>query len=358
MPKTSDKIVKSLQSKFAVCLSFDFDALSSHITTGRQMFPGGISRGERGPHAIPRILRLLDKYHAPATFFVPGHTALAYPRATQMIFNAGHEIGHHGWVHEHPALLLDGPTPVPRPSGTQAITDSGQDIPEPSELEVLNKGIESLHQVLPDAVVRGYRSPAWDTSHETVQLLQKMGFHYDSSFMGDYFEPYYLRTGDKFDTKTPFQFGQTTSLPTLPVNWTYDDFPNFEFIYGFSTAIKSPSNVEEIWKAAFDRGMDEQEVGSFNLTLHPQTIGQPHLMAMFERLIQHMVARNARFMTMYDYLKSWRDKNPVELWMQRDDHFHHGNDKGILYKNDKKETDPASKDFKGKKDDGVKAIKL
>ena len=45
---------------------------------------------------------------SPATFFVPGHTALAYPELVREIRDAGHELGHHGWVHEPLSQLAPG----------------------------------------------------------------------------------------------------------------------------------------------------------------------------------------------------------------------------------------------------------
>ena len=43
---------------------------------------------------------------AAGTFFVPGHTARALPETVRAIHAAaGHEIGHHGWVHENPVRL-------------------------------------------------------------------------------------------------------------------------------------------------------------------------------------------------------------------------------------------------------------
>src|SRR5262249_44730863 len=61
----------------SVCLSFDFDAMSVWIAGTEN--PATISRGEFGAVAIPRILSLLERHGARATFFIPGHTALAYP---------------------------------------------------------------------------------------------------------------------------------------------------------------------------------------------------------------------------------------------------------------------------------------
>ena len=35
-----------------------------------------------------------------ATFFVPGFTADSHPDVVRAILDAGHEIGHHGYLHE------------------------------------------------------------------------------------------------------------------------------------------------------------------------------------------------------------------------------------------------------------------
>ena len=40
----------------------------------------------------------------------------------------------------------------------------------------------------------GYRSPSWDNSPWTVELLLEQGFQYESSLMGKDFTPYWCRT--------------------------------------------------------------------------------------------------------------------------------------------------------------------
>jgi hypothetical protein len=86
-----------------VALTFDYDAYSVWIGTFAAKSPSMISRGEFGPQGVRRILQLLGQYRIRGTFFVPGHTALAFPRTVVDIAAAGHEIGHHGWIHENPA---------------------------------------------------------------------------------------------------------------------------------------------------------------------------------------------------------------------------------------------------------------
>src|SRR5579863_10283281 len=85
-----------------VALTFDYDAFSVWIGSIGATSPSMISRGELCPPGVRRILKLLDEYQIKGTFYIPGHTALAYPATVVDIAAAGHEIGHHGWVHENP----------------------------------------------------------------------------------------------------------------------------------------------------------------------------------------------------------------------------------------------------------------
>jgi peptidoglycan-N-acetylglucosamine deacetylase len=88
-----------------VCLTFDVDGMSAWIGTVKSNNPSVLSRGEFTVVGTPRILDLLTKKKIQATFFIPGHTAYAFPDLVKQIRDAGHEIGHHGWVHENPAAF-------------------------------------------------------------------------------------------------------------------------------------------------------------------------------------------------------------------------------------------------------------
>lgn len=280
-----------MERRLSACITFDFDGYSSWIGTMKSRNPSMVSRGQFGAVAIPRILDLLDAHGVRSTFAVPGHTAYAFPRLVAQIRDRGHELAHHGWVHENPA-----------------------DFDEAGERRLLERGLEALQRV---AGVRptGYRSPAWDLSERSVDLLLEYGFTYDSSCMGDDTHAYYLRSGDAWTVDTPFHFGTTTRLVELPVTWSLDDFPPFEFVLGVNEGLKAASAVEENWRGDFDWAYAHSPGGIFNLTLHPQTIGRGHRMALLDRLLGYMRERDGVvFETLGAYAERWQKENPLEAW--------------------------------------------
>lgn len=279
--------------RLSVCLSFDFDAMSSWIGTFRTTSLPAISRGEYGAHVLPRILEVLRRQDVVATFFVPGHTALAFPGAVRAIHEAGHEIGHHGWVHENPAEL------------------------DPAtEREVLEKGFAALDKVA-GCVPRGYRSPGCDFSDRTPDLLREYGFVYDSSASASDFTPYYLRKGDSFSLTEPYVFGPLTDLVELPFFWTMDDFPHFEFVAGFSTAQSTPAHVRELWQQEFDYAHANVPGGVYDLCMHPQAIGRGSRLTMLEGLIEYMKGHEGvEFETMLGYAERWKAANPIDAWRE------------------------------------------
>ncbi len=272
-------------------LTFDFDATSLWIGSYKSRNPSMISRGEFGAVAMPRILDLLKKHQISGTFYIPGHTALAYPDIVKRVAAEGHEIGHHGWVHENPA-----------------------DFDEAGERFNIEKGLECLHKAA-GIVPKGYRSPAWAFSERTTKILIDYGFLYDSSMMGDDFTPYYVRTGDVFDRVSPYSFGPNVDLVELPVTWALDDFPHFEFVDGDTYGLSAPSKVEEIWTDEFTYARQTAKGGLFSLTMHPQVIGRGHRMMMLDRLItKYKNHKDVTFSTMLDYATGWRSANPLDVW--------------------------------------------
>ena len=91
-------------SDLFVCLTFDHDNASANISRNLTT-PTMISRGDFGIAAVPRILKLLGAHDIETTWFIPGHTIESYPSCANAVFEAGHEIAHHGWTHRLPATL-------------------------------------------------------------------------------------------------------------------------------------------------------------------------------------------------------------------------------------------------------------
>jgi peptidoglycan/xylan/chitin deacetylase (PgdA/CDA1 family) len=279
-------------SQLTCCITFDFDAMSAWVGSARSQNPSMISRGQFGAVAIDRILTLLDKYQVSATFPTPGHTAFAYPDIVRRIAAAGHEIAHHGWVHESPAKL-----------SSQA------------ERDIFLRGIEALETVT-GARPLGYRSPSWDLSATSIALLAETGFVYDSSCMGHDCYPYYLRDGDRAPFDAPYQFGTTIDLVEIPVSWGLDDFPLSEYVPGFMQGHCAPSQIEELWRGDFDYARAYAPGGVFTLTLHPQSIGRGNRLLMLGRLLEYFASHNdVQFATMLDYAQRWRAANPLAEWI-------------------------------------------
>ena len=73
---------------------------------GGEDSPDDISRGLfAGEVGTPRLLKLFDKYGMKTTWFIPGHSIETFPEETQMVVDAGHEIGMHGYSHENPIAM-------------------------------------------------------------------------------------------------------------------------------------------------------------------------------------------------------------------------------------------------------------
>ena len=239
--------------------------------------PGPISRGEFGPNvALRRILALLDEHRIASTWYIPGHTLESYPDACRRVFEAGHEIAHHGWTHRPPASL------------------SREE--EETELVRANEAIRKLT----GRPARGYRSPSWDLSPRSVELLVKHGFLYDSSMMGDDYTPYRVRESDEITLEAPARFGRPTRLIEMPVSWTLDDYPHFEFLRTPTTILPGLMNAEAVlgnWIDDFRYLATHLDWGVVIYTFHPFVIGRGHRMLALEKLIRTLQEEGAVFLT-------------------------------------------------------------
>jgi peptidoglycan/xylan/chitin deacetylase (PgdA/CDA1 family) len=278
-------------AKHIVCLTFDFDAMSGFIARGMTS-PTPVSRGEFGADvATPRLLALLKKYRIATSWYIPGHTLETYPARCREVFAAGHEIGHHGWTHVPPALLT-----------------------RDKEEEGLTRANEQIKK-LTGSYARGYRSPSWDLSPHSIELLLKHGFVYDSSMMGDDYTPYRVRQGDVIELEKPAVFGKATRLIEMPISWTLDDYPHFEFIRTKDWILPGLMNynlVLENWVNDFLYMKKILKWGVITYTFHPFVIGRAGRMLMLEKLIKKLKAEGAVFMTLEQAVAEYDKRAPFK----------------------------------------------
>ncbi|WP_439816361.1 polysaccharide deacetylase family protein [Zavarzinia sp. CC-PAN008] len=207
-------------ARVAVCFSYDMDAESLlhlyHGDTAHQKVATS-SALRYGPLvAIPRLIDMWAKYDIKQTVFIPGWCVETYPDAVRALHAAGHEIGHHGYLHEKPNLLSAA-----------------------EEERVLQKGIEAIANITGKPPV-GYRAPSYAFSERTLDLLLKYGFRYDASLLGD--EVPYVLQSDK------------GSLVELPADMSLDDWPQYVSMkeFGFQMPIQAPARAMEVFRADFD----------------------------------------------------------------------------------------------------------
>lgn len=261
-----------------VCLTFDFDTQSGFIARGMTT-PTALSRGEFGLTGARRILALLAAHHIRSTWFIPAFTIESHPAACAAVVEDGHEVAHHSWAHVPPA-------------------NQSRD-EEEADLVRANAAIERLT----GRKARGYRSPSWDLSQHTIELLIAHGFLYDSSLMGADYWPYRARRGDRAELGRPYMPGEATSLIEMPISWSLDDFPHFEFVRTQSTVLpglQSARAVMQNWLDEFLYMKKSVDWGVLTYTMHPYVIGRGYRMLAFEDLVAKLAAEGAVFMTMED----------------------------------------------------------
>ena len=243
-------------ARCAVAFTFDVDAESPLLAVRPDLADrmSTMSQQAYGPEVgVPRLLALLAEHQVRSTFFVPGYTARRYPAAIRAIAAAGHEIAHHGYLHEPLA---------------------GKSLAE--EAALLDQGLAALKDVV-GVVPVGYRAPFWEANWHTPELLASRGFLYDSSLMNSDF-PYELATGDG-------------SLVELPITWALDDWGQYCYVPDFSGngMVADPAAVCAQWQADF--GAMSAAGGLWILTDHPFLSGRPGRAAALGDLIGH-VARH------------------------------------------------------------------
>jgi peptidoglycan/xylan/chitin deacetylase (PgdA/CDA1 family) len=242
----------------AASFSFDVDAESAMLGVDPSHADrmSAISHQAYGPlTGVPRLLKILAKQGIRSTFFVPGYTAMRYPDVIRSIADHGHEVAHHGYLHEPMRGLT-----------------------EAQESAILDRGLEVLESVTGKRPI-GYRAPMWELNWQSPKLLRDRGFLYDSSLM---------------DTDHPYELAVdgSGSLVEIPIQWALDDWEQYCYVPEFSGSglIESPTKAIELWRLEFDAM--RAEGGCFVLTNHPFLSGRPSRAHALDGLIEYVCAQD------------------------------------------------------------------
>jgi len=225
---------------------------------------------------LPRLLDVLNSYCIKGTFFVPGAIAEKYPDALLSIVESGHEIGCHGYEHEHMGPL----------SRTE-------------QYKVIQKGIKAIQEVC-GIVPVGFRAPEGEITKDTLMLAKELGFCYSSSLYTDDI-PYYNDLG-------------TCKLLEIPIHWSLYDLPYFAFNFSpciprGQSRIACSDKVLNNWKWEYD---GFYRYGScYVLQLDPQCVGSQGKIYMLEGILNYIIkkggawfATGREIFNYYDELKA------------------------------------------------------
>jgi peptidoglycan/xylan/chitin deacetylase (PgdA/CDA1 family) len=261
----------------SACLfTFDIDVDVSWVFRGIDD-PIALSMGRYEPRVgVPLLLNLLDEFDLKSTFFVPGWVAERNVPMIEEILKRGHDVEHHGYVHEPPRTFKS----------------------EEEEEAALVKGMEVLKR-LTGRAPRAYRSPFWEFSGNTIPLLERHGFEY---------------TGDLMDTLLPDYHvvnGRTTAMMNLPGHWILDDLAHFYYHISARKTILSCRQVLELYKEELD-GIHAYG-GLFTLTMHPQASGRPSRVLMLKSFIEYVKSHKDIWITSpAELVAYWRKAHPPE----------------------------------------------
>jgi peptidoglycan-N-acetylglucosamine deacetylase len=277
LPGLSPVVKPWPKGKRCACLfTFDVDAEVSWVFR-QSNDPIALSMGQFEPKVgMPMLLNLLDQFGIKSSFFVPGWVAEKYTPMVDDILKRGHDVEHHGYLHEPPGTFKS----------------------EQEEEEALLKGIATLERIT-GRRPRAYRSPFWEFSANTIPLLERHGFDY---------------TGDLMDTLLPNYYvinGRTTTMINLPGHWILDDLAHFYYHISARKTILSCEQVFQLYKEELD-GIRAYG-GLFTLTMHPQASGRPSRVLMLQRVMQYVRSLDDVWITSPAALvEYWRGAHPPD----------------------------------------------
>ena len=208
-----------------------------------------------GPEvAIPRICRAFESCGIKVTFFVPGWCAEEHPKSIERMLEGGHEIAHHGYLHELPNRFTE--------ERERYWTDRASDAIEKATGQKLT----------------GYRAPWGCFSKYTTEILADRGFLYDSSLAGD-------------DVPYVIKGRSGRELIELPLKLALDDWPHFQDSgdLNYFRPISAPDKAKEVYMSEFEAAWEYKTW--WQSLWHCFLSGRVPRMAMIMSMVEDMQAK-------------------------------------------------------------------
>jgi peptidoglycan-N-acetylglucosamine deacetylase len=248
-------------------VSLTFDHLGEAAAIEQNRWPADQPVGEHFSvtRVVPRLLEFLGSVGVRATFFVEGWNADVYPEALRAIAGAGHEVGYHGWRHESWARLSEG-----------------------QARDLLRRGVSAFSGLAIQP--RGLRAPGGSQPASTLQLLPEYGFRYFS-----------------LPGHAPTVY---EGLASIPYEWRNID------AYYYSPRLAelrhtpdplSPADLERTLDAALD------QADYLTLLFHTQLLDEPERWAVFERVVQRVVASPRLWCAPHHAIADWMLTHPDDF---------------------------------------------
>lgn len=255
--------------KLAVAVTVMYETWSegkapSYSVQATSLQPGSVDYAGKawstygGRVGVWRILRTLDRWQVPATFFTNAHCAVLYPESVKQIVRSGHDIGGHAYYQDKLMAYMT-------PEEQQA---------------TIRKSVDLLGEVS-GKTPTGWLSPVLAFTPDTVGLLAKEGleWHADVTYTDI---PHKVRT----------EHGTIAAVPN-------SDFTDNRVLRS------SPQDLFDVYKSTFDYMYEHEPMGLLCLTLHCQFGGRPMVIAAFEQIMAYIRQYPDVWFARHDELAAW-----------------------------------------------------
>lgn len=211
-----------------------------------------------GRVGVWRILRTLERWGVPATFFTNAACAELYPDATQQIVKSGHELGGHA-IYQDQLMAYEAPA---------------------EQEATIQRSLDTLESVGGQRPT-GWLSPVLAFTPETVGLLAKAGleWHADVTYVD---LPHRVQT----------EHGTIAAVPN-------SDFTDNR------TLKTSPRDLFDVYTSTFDYQYEHEPMSLLALTLHCQYGGRPMVISVFDQVMRHIAQHDGVWFARHSELGRW-----------------------------------------------------